>query len=114
MLFAVFFARRVAHVVEVTDVLDPDGDIRIYAVTGELFFASTNELVHAFDYTDTEATSVVIDLVDAHVWDSSAVATLDAVVAKFAARSITAEIVGLNEHSSLLHTRLTGHLASNP
>ena len=113
MLSAVFFARRVAHLVEVTDVLDPDGDIRIYAVTGELFFASTNELVHAFDYTDDEATSVVIDLVDAHVWDSSAVATLDAVVAKFDAHGITAEIVGLNAHSSELHTRLSGHLASS-
>lgn len=54
----------------------------------------------------------MIDLVDAHVWDSSGVATLDAVVAKFAARGISAEIVGLNEHSSLLHTGLTGHLAS--
>lgn len=113
LLSAVFFARRVAHLVDVTDVLDPDGNIRIYAVTGELFFASTNELVHAFDYTDTEASSVVIDLIDAHVWDSSAVATLDAIVAKFAAHDISAEIVGLNEHSSALHTRLTGHLASN-
>ncbi len=112
MLSAVFFARRVAHLVEVTDVLDPDGGIRIYAVTGELFFASTNELVHAFDYADTEATSVVVDLVDAHVWDSSAVATLDTVVAKFAARGISAQIVGLNDHSSALHARLTGHLTS--
>jgi len=113
LLSAVVFARRVAHLVEVTDVLDPDGNIRIYAVTGELFFASTNELVHAFDYADEEATSVVIDLVDAHVWDSSAVATLDAVVAKFESRGIRADIVGLNEHSSNLHTRLTGHLASS-
>jgi sulfate permease, SulP family len=113
LLSAVFFARRVAHVVEVTDVLDPDGSIRIYAVTGELFFASTNELVHAFDYNDDEATCVVIDLVDAHVWDSSAVATLDTVVAKFADHGITAEIVGLNAHSSALHTRLTGHLTTS-
>ena len=57
--------------------------------------------------------SVVIDLVDAHVWSSSAVATLDAVVAKFEARGISAEIVGLNEHSSKLHTRLTVHMASS-
>jgi sulfate permease, SulP family len=113
LLSAVFFARRVAHVAEVTSVLDPDGGIRIYAVTGELFFASTTELVHAFDYADDEATSVVIDLADAHVWDSSAVATLDTVVAKFAARGITAEIVGLNAHSSALHTRLTGHLTTS-
>ncbi len=107
LLAAIFFARRVAHLAEVTSVLDPDGGTRVYALTGELFFASTNELVHAFDYADPTS-KVVIDLTDAHVWDSSAVATLDAVVAKFAARGVTAEIVGLNDDSEALHTGLTG------
>jgi sulfate permease, SulP family len=109
LLAAIFFARRVAHLAEVTCVDDPDGGQRIYAVTGELFFASTNELVHAFDYVDPTP-RVLIDLTDAHVWDSSAVATLDAVVAKFAARGVTAELVGLNTHSEALHTRLTGQM----
>jgi SulP family sulfate permease len=112
LLAAIFFARRVAHLVEVSSVLDPDGTERIYAVTGELFFASTNELVHSFDYVDT-VRKVVIDLTDAHVWDSSAVATLDAIVLKFAARGIAAEVVGLNTHSEALHTRLTGQMAGS-
>jgi SulP family sulfate permease len=112
LLAAIFFARRVAHLAEVTSVLDPDGGQRVYAVTGELFFASTNELVHSFDYADPTP-KVVIDLTDAHVWDSSAVATLDAVVAKFAARGVTAEVVGLNDHSEALHTRLTGQHAGS-
>ena len=107
LLAAIFFARRVAHLAEVTSVLDPDGGQRVYAVTGELFFASTNELVHSFDYADPTP-KVVIDLTDAHVWDSSAVATLDAIVNKFKARGVTAEVVGLNTHSEALHTRLTG------
>lgn len=65
LLAAVFFARRVAHVADVTSVLDPDdGRIRIYHVTGELFFASTNELLHLFDYTDPIGRAV-IDLTDA-------------------------------------------------
>ncbi|MDY7100151.1 MAG: SulP family inorganic anion transporter [Actinomycetota bacterium] len=111
VLATVFFARRVAHLVEVTDVLDPDGTERVYAVTGELFFASTNELVHAFDYSDP--TPVVrIDLTDAHVWDSSAVATLDAVVEKFARRGVEATVVGLNTQSESLHRRLTGSFAA--
>jgi SulP family sulfate permease len=110
LLAAIFFARRVAHLVDVTSVVDPDGVERLYAVTGELFFASTNELVHAFDYADPTP-NVVLDLTDAHVWDSSAVATLDAIVAKFAARGICAEVVGLNAHSETLHTRLTGQMA---
>ena len=112
LLSAIFFARRVAHLVDVSSVLDPDGDIRVYAVTGELFFASTNELMHAFDYADT-VSKVVVDLSDAHVWDSSAVATLDAVVAKFASRGVDAEIIGLNQHSEQLHTKLSGQLAGS-
>jgi SulP family sulfate permease len=107
LLAAIFFARRVAHLAEVTSILDPDRGERVYAVTGELFFASTNELVHSFDYADPTS-KVIIDFTDAHVWDSSAVATLDAVVAKFAARGVTVELVGLNVHSEALHTRLTG------
>jgi SulP family sulfate permease len=112
LLAAIFFARRVAHLVEVSSVLDPDGNERIYAVTGELFFASTNELVHSFDYHDTVG-KVLIDLTDAHVWDSSAVATLDAIVTKFEARGISAKVIGLNTHSEALHTRLTGQMASH-
>jgi sulfate permease, SulP family len=112
LLAAIFFARKVAHLAEVTCVDDPDGAQRIYAVTGELFFASTNELVHSFDYADPTP-RVLIDLTHAHVWDSSAVATLDAIVAKFAARGVTAELVGLNTHSEALHTRLTGQMAGS-
>ncbi len=110
LLATLFFARRVAHLVDVTSVLDPDGDERVYALTGELFFASTNELVHSFDYADDVA-RIVIDLTDAHVWDSSAVATLDAVVHKFEARGVEVELVGLNDHSHALHDGLTGRLA---
>jgi SulP family sulfate permease len=112
LLSVIFFARRVAHLVEVSSVLDPDGKIRIYAVTGELFFASSNELMHSFDYTD-KVSKVVIDLSDAHVWDSSAVATLDAVTTKFASRGIEAEITGLNPHSEKLHSKLSGQLAAS-
>lgn len=113
MLAAVFFARRVAHVANVTSVIDPDdGRTRIYHVTGELFFASTNELLHLFDYTD-QIDRAVIDLHDAHIWDTSACAALDAVVAKFTVHGIDATLVGLNDHSAELHGRVSGHLASS-
>nr|WP_216853611.1 SulP family inorganic anion transporter [Phytoactinopolyspora halotolerans] len=112
LLAAIFFARRVAHLVDVSSVLDPDGGIRVYAITGELFFASTNELVHSFDYADPTP-RVVIDLTDAHVWDTSAVATLDTVVSKFAARGVEAQLVGLNHHSAQLHERTTGQLSGS-
>ena len=44
------FARRVAHLVDVERVLDPDGSTCMYAVSGELFFASDQEFIDAFDY----------------------------------------------------------------
>ena len=80
----VIFASRVAHLAEVTAVTDPDGSQVVYAVTGELFFASSNDLVTQFDYAG-DPDKVVIDLTAAHIWDASSVAALDAIETKYAA-----------------------------
>lgn len=109
LVATLLFARKVAHLAQVTGVLDPDGGIRVYAVTGELFFASSNELVSSFDYHN-DPKQVVIDLSDAHVWDASAVAALDAVTEKYARHGTEVEIVGLNRPSTQLHEKLTGTL----
>jgi SulP family sulfate permease len=106
----VLFARRVAHVVEVTSVLDPDGTTKVYRVSGQLFFASSNDLVFQFDYAGDPDT-VVIDLSAAHIWDASTVAALDAITAKYAARGKTATINGMNEPSRLRHAALAGNLS---
>ena len=108
----VIFARRVAHLVEVTSVLDPDGGTRIYSVQGELFFASSNDLVHQFDYPG-DPDRVIIDLTRAHIWDASSVAALDAVTTKYASRGKTVEIIGLNQPSARLHGTLAGRLGSD-
>ncbi len=108
----VVFARRVAHLTNVTSVTDPDGTQVIHAVTGELFFASSNELVTRFDYAGDPG-KVVIDLTGTHVWDASSVAALDAIQTKYAQRGKQVEIVGLNDSSARLHGRLSGELSSN-
>ncbi|MDE0804765.1 MAG: SulP family inorganic anion transporter [Acidimicrobiales bacterium] len=108
LLSAVFFVRHVSHVVSVTSVLDPENTERLYAVTGQLFFASTNDLVHQFDYDAVQVPRVEIDLSDARIWDTSAVVALDAVVEKFAERGIEAELIGLNRHAERLHSDTTG------
>jgi len=105
----VIFARRVAHMVEVTSVLDPDGGTRIYSVHGELFFASSNDLVYQFDYAGDPDT-VVIDMTHAHVWDASSVAALDAITTKYASRGKTVTIVELNQSSARMHGNLAGQL----
>ncbi|MFI9339321.1 SulP family inorganic anion transporter [Streptomyces althioticus] len=106
----VVFARRVAQLAEVTAVTDPDGAAVVYRVTGELFFASSNELVGQLSY-GTDPDRVVIDLSAAHIWDASSVAALDAVETKYAQRGKTVEIVGLNEPSARMHKTLSGELA---
>ncbi len=107
----VIFARRVARVADVTAVTDPDGTTVVYRVTGELFFASSNELVGRFDYAG-DPVRVVIDLSAAHIWDASSVAALDTIGSKYAQRGKAVEITGLNEPSAHLHDRLTGELAA--
>ncbi|MFF8382931.1 SulP family inorganic anion transporter [Streptomyces kanasensis] len=107
----VVFARRVAHFAEVTGVVDPDGTTVVYRVTGELFFASSNDLVGQFDYAG-DPEKVVVDLSAAHIWDASSVAALDAVEAKYAQRGKSVEIIGLNDPSAHLHGKLTGELAA--
>jgi SulP family sulfate permease len=108
----VVFARRVAHLTEVTSVTDPDGTQVVYAVTGQLFFASSNDLVTQFDYAG-DPDKVVIDLTDTHVWDASSVAALDAIGTKYAQRGKTVEIIGLNTPSARLHGRLSGELTGS-
>ncbi|MGW5638815.1 SulP family inorganic anion transporter [Streptomyces sp. NPDC003832] len=107
----VIFAKRVAHVADVTSVTDPDGGTVVYRVTGALFFASSNDLVGRFDYA-RDPERVVIDLSAAHIWDASSVAALDAVEHKYAQRGKRVEITGLNDHSAHLHGKLTGELAA--
>ncbi|WP_246851421.1 SulP family inorganic anion transporter [Patulibacter sp. SYSU D01012] len=101
------FARRVAHVVGVERTVAPDGASVRYAVRGALFFASNEDLTDAFHHPD-DPERVVVDLTDAHVWDASAVAALDAVVHRYAERGRAVEIVGLDPRSRELHGRLTG------
>jgi len=113
VLSAIFFARHVSGIVKVTSVVDPENTERLYAVTGELFFASTNQLVGAFHYDSVKVKRVEIDLSEARIWDTSAVAALDAVVAKFADRDIDAVLIGLNRHAENLHMRTTGHVSTH-
>ncbi|MGW5782780.1 SulP family inorganic anion transporter [Streptomyces sp. NPDC003757] len=108
----VIFARRVARLADVTSVTDPDGGQVVYSVTGELFFASSNDLVARFDYAG-DPDRVVIDLSATRVWDASSVAALDAIETKYAQRGKQVEIAGLDERSSDLRERLGGTLTGH-
>ncbi|MDO9495223.1 MAG: SulP family inorganic anion transporter [Nocardioides sp.] len=106
------FARRVAHLTETNRELveDEHGNATaVYKVTGELFFASSNDLYTQFEYAD-DPERVVIDLSDSHIWDASTVAALDAITTKYERKGKTVEITGLNEASAERHGLLSGEL----
>ncbi|WP_216695642.1 SulP family inorganic anion transporter [Dietzia psychralcaliphila] len=111
----VMFARRVAHMTSLEKVSELDSnhdgtiDIRTYRVRGELFWASSNDLVYQFDYTG-DPQHVVIDLTEADIWDASTVATLDAITHKYAAKGKTVEIIGLDGSSKERLDKLSGNL----
>lgn len=113
----VLFARRVAHLVTVTKIEESDDDhdgtvdTVFYHVSGELFFASSNDLVYQFNYTD-DPRNIVIDMSASHIWDASTVAALDAVTTKYQSRGKHVEIVGLNTDSADRHDRLSGNLGA--
>jgi sulfate permease, SulP family len=108
----VAFARRVAHLTIVEsdspDTADDSGT-RIYRVRGELFFASSNDLVHQFDYVN-DPDDILIDMSDTDVWDASAVASLDAIRNKYRVRGKTVRISGLDGASLERLNRLSGRL----
>jgi sulfate permease, SulP family len=109
------FARRVAHLTETHRALvdTPDGTVTaVYTVTGELFFASSNDLYTQFEYA-ADPDRVVIDLSESHIWDASTVAALDAITTKYERKHKSVEIVGLNHSSAERHERLSGELPSH-
>jgi SulP family sulfate permease len=105
----VLFARRVAHLVTMTREVAEDGERVTYEVHGELFFASSNDLVYQFQYAD-DPHWVVIDLSGAHLWDASTVAALDAIIYKYEQRGQTVDVLGLNKYSRDLRARLDGRI----
>ncbi|GAA5534037.1 SulP family inorganic anion transporter [Deinococcus aluminii] len=107
ILSALFFARKVSQLSQVSHEDHADGT-RTYRVRGQLFFVSTHDFLHHFDFAHP-AGRVVIDLTDAHFWDGSAVGALDKVMLKFMRQGTPAELVGLNEASATLIDRLAVH-----
>jgi SulP family sulfate permease len=77
-------------------------------VTGQVFFASGQDFINRFDFREA-VDRVLIDVSGAHFWDLTAVGALDKVVMKFRREGAQVEIVGLNEASATLVSRLGVH-----
>ncbi|CAD1787126.1 SulP family inorganic anion transporter [Xanthomonas arboricola] len=107
LLSALFFARKVGRMLQV-EASERDDGVRVYAVRGQVFFASAGQFVASFDFPGTPP-KVLIDLSHAHFWDISAVAALDRVVLKLRAHGAEVEVIGVNQASDTLIETLGTH-----
>ena len=108
LLSGLFFAGKIAQLFRVTSSLSGDGRVRTYRVEGQLFFASAEDFMAAFDFREA-AERVVIDVSEAHIWDISSVAALDMAVLKFRRDGCDVEIVGMNAASETIVDKLAMH-----
>lgn len=108
LLAALFFANRVGHFMYVASEYDESEDMRSYRVVGQVFFASSEKLLAAFDFKEA-VSKVVIDLNRAHFWDITAVSALDKAVIKFRREGAEIEVRGLNEASETIVDRFGVH-----
>ena len=108
LLSGIFFAHKVGKVLRVNRSIDAEGLVRTYDVVGQVFFASAEAFVGAFDFKEVVA-KVHIDVSRAHFWDITAVSALDKVVLKFKREGAEVEVIGLNEASTTLVDRFAVH-----
>lgn len=108
LLSGVFFANKVARVLRVDRCSTNEGRERRYDVVGQVFFASADTFIGAFDFKDVVQT-VCIDVSKAHFWDLTAVSALDKVVLKFQREGAEVTVLGLNEASATLMDRFAVH-----
>ena len=106
LLSGVFFAVKVSHLLDVRCSDDEAAGTRTWTVTGQVFFASADAFIEAFDVLGAEHKRVVIDVSRAHFWDVTAVAALDKVVQRLRHHGCEVEVVGLNEASAVLIDRM--------
>ncbi|WAC25523.1 SulP family inorganic anion transporter [Ancylobacter sp. SL191] len=108
LLSGVFFAGKVAQLVSVGEIIDAASGRLTFVVSGQIFFASSEVFLAAFDF-ENPAREVVIDVTHAHFWDITAVGALDKAVLKFRKAGASVEVIGLNEASATMVDRFAVH-----
>lgn len=99
LLSALFLVNKLESEVKVQSELE--GTKRIYVIKGQIFFSSSEKFYQFFNFNEKIST-VQIDLTQAHIWDITSVNMLANVVAKFEAKHVQVELVGVNQASSTL------------
>lgn len=105
LLSAVTFAAKISRI----HVEQRMQDAKImYLIKGQLFFASVESFVEAFDFS-LENEEIVLDFSEAHIWDDSAVGAVDKIAMKLTEKQNRVTVQGLNDSSHKLIDRLAVH-----
>ncbi|WP_437830183.1 SulP family inorganic anion transporter [Niallia taxi] len=102
ILSAVFFAAKISHVNVTKKFTENEHK---FFVQGQLFFASVDSFVAAFNNT-YQNKNIVIDFSESRIWDDSAVGAIDKVVLKLRENDNTVNIIGLDSASKNLVDKL--------
>lgn len=108
LLSGFFFAHKVGMILHVSSKSEDEGRVRAYRVVGQVFFASAEQFISAFDFKEV-IDKVRIDMSRAHFWDITAITALDKVVVKFRREGTDVEVTGLNEASATMVDRFALH-----
>ena len=105
LLSGVSFILKVSQLLHVGHDDTAEG-LRIYRVAGQVFFASADAFIDAFDPRYLPGRQVEIALEHARLWDITAVAALNKVVTHFRHHGIRVRVHGLDPHSRTLMRRV--------
>lgn len=108
LLSGIFFAWKVAQIFRVTSTKSVDGLERDYLVEGQLFFASADDFMDAFNFKEP-LKRVRIDVTQSHIWDLTGVNAVDRAVLKFRREGVEVELVGMNVASATIMDKLAIH-----
>ncbi|WP_106060940.1 SulP family inorganic anion transporter [Clostridium vincentii] len=108
ILSALFFVAKISKIQVIQQKINED---IIFNIEGQLFFASVEGFVEAFDL-NIKNTNIIIDFSNTHVWDDSAVGAIDKIVIKYRSNNNEVMLQGLNSSSKNLLDRLAVH--NNP
>lgn len=82
LLSGFFFAHKIGQILLIQTKTEDEGATRTYEIYGQVFFASADRFIDAFDF-DAAQGKVRIDLTHAHFWDITAVSALDKALSPF-------------------------------
>lgn len=102
ILSAIFFVAKISQVTVTKTMMH---EASHFKVEGQLFFASVESFLEAFDFTVSDE-KIIIDFSNTHVWDDSGVGAIDRVILKYYENKNEVKIVGLNATSQQLVDKL--------